>query len=51
MKKALIIIGIIVAVLVGIVLIVFNALTLNKEKALISASTLNTIMEERLCND
>ena len=43
MKKALIIIGIIVVILVGIVLIVFN--TLNKEKTPISASTFNTTME------
>lgn len=43
MKKALIIIGIIVVVLVGIVLITFNAL--NKEKTPISASTFNTTME------
>lgn len=43
MKKALIIIGIIVVVLVGIVLITFNAL--NKEKTPISADTFNTTME------
>lgn len=43
MKKALIIIGIIVVVVVGIVLVVFN--TLNKEKTPISADTFNTIME------
>lgn len=43
MKKALIIIGIIVVVLVGIVLIAFNAL--NKEKTPISADTFNTTME------
>lgn len=45
MKKALIIIGIIVLILVGIVLVVFN--TLNKEKTPISASTFNTIMESK----
>lgn len=43
MKKALIIIGIIVVVLIGIVLIAFNAL--NKEKTPISASTFKTTME------
>lgn len=43
MKKALIIIGIIVAVLVGIVL--FN--NFNKEKTPISADTFNTIMESK----
>lgn len=43
MKKALIIIGIIVVVLVCIGLITFNAL--NKEKTPISASTFNTTME------
>lgn len=45
MKKALIIIGIIVIVLVGIVLVVFN--TLNKEKTPISANTFNTTMESK----
>lgn len=45
MKKALIIIGIIVVVLVGIVLIALNAL--NKEKTPISASTFNTKMESK----
>lgn len=47
MKKALIIIGIIVVVLIGIVLIAFNAL--NKEKTPISASTFNTTMEGKGC--
>ena len=45
MKKALIIIGIIVVVLVGLVLIAFN--TLNKEKTPISANTFNTTMESK----
>lgn len=45
MKKALIIIGIIVVVLVGIGLITFNAL--NKEKTPISADTFNTTMESK----
>ena len=45
MKKALIIIGIIVIVLVGIILVVFN--TLNKEKTPISANTFNTTMESK----
>lgn len=43
MKKALIIIGIILIILVGVVFVVFN--TLNKEKTPISADTFNTIME------
>ncbi len=45
MKKALIIIGIIVVLLVGIVLIAFNAL--NKEKTPISANTFNTTMASK----
>ncbi len=45
MKKALIIIGIIVVVLVGIVFVSFN--TLNKEKMPISADTFNTTMESK----
>lgn len=45
MKKALIIIGIIVVVLVGIVLVVFS--TLNKEKVSMSADTFNTKMAEK----
>lgn len=45
MKKALIIIGIIVVVLVGLVSITFNVL--NKEKTPISADTFNTIMEDK----
>ena len=45
MKKVLIIVGIILAVLVGIVLISFNAL--NKEKTPISASAFNTTMESK----
>lgn len=43
MKKALIIIGIVVAVLAVILFIVFN--TLNKEKTSISADTFENIME------
>lgn len=45
MKKALIIIGIIAVVIVGIFLVVFN--TLNKEKTPITADTFNTIMTEK----
>ncbi len=45
MKKTLIIIGIIVVILVGIVLVVFNVL--NKEKTPILASTFNTTMESK----
>ena len=45
MKKALIIIGIIAVVIVGIVLVVFSFL--NKEKTPITADTFNTTMESK----
>lgn len=45
MKKALIIIGIIAVVIVGIFLVLFNSL--NKEKTPITADTFNTIMTEK----
>ena len=45
MKKALIIIGIIAVVIVGIVLVVFSSL--NKEKTPITADTFNTTMESK----